>query len=98
MPKEKDPQYNTEWTDAMLERFLHVERRADDRNDPDFDAAIRAYQFIPVWEFHRYLEMFAKEGKNLNAKNAKGQSIVEYISGHSRSEHYVDLLKEVGAQ
>ncbi|MFY9180581.1 MAG: PA4642 family protein [Venatoribacter sp.] len=97
MPKEKDPQYNTPWTDEMIARFLHVERRVGDENDPDFDAAIRAYQFIPVWEFHRYLEMFVAEGKNINAKNAKGQTITEYISGHSRSEHYVDLLKEVGA-
>lgn len=97
MPKEKDPQYNTEWTDAMLERFLVVERRAGDANEPDFDALVRAYQFIPVWEFHRYLEMFLAQGKNINAKNAQGLTFTAYISQHSRSNHYVDLLKEVGA-
>ena len=77
--------------------FLHVERRADDRNDPDFDAAIRAYQFIPVGVSPLFGDVCQRR-QNINAKNAKGQSILAYISGHARSEHYVDLLKEAGAQ
>lgn len=98
MPKEKDPQYNTEWTDAMISRFLEATQRDGDHNDPDFDAAVYAFRFIPAWEYHRYIEMFVAAGKNINAKSADGTSILKYFEQFPRAKDYADLMREAGAE
>lgn len=98
MAKEKDPEYNTEWTDEMLERFLTATQRDGDNNDPDFDAAVYAFRFIPAWEFHRYIEMFQKAGRQLNAKNVNGLTVLQYFEQYSRASDYADLWREAGGQ
>lgn len=98
MAKEKDPEYNTEWTDDMIERFLTATQRDGDNNDPDFDAAVYAFRFIPAWVFDRYAAMFVAAGKNINAKNVKGQTILQYLQQFSRAGDYADVWQEIGGQ
>lgn len=98
MAKEKAPEYFTEWTDDMIERFLVKRTSAGELNDTDFDIAIYAYQFMLPDVFTRFLVLFNQAGLNLNAQNVAGQSIKQYIATHGRSQEYVQALTDAGAQ
>lgn len=97
MAKEKAPEYFTDWTDEMVERFLIKRTSAGELNDTDFDMAIYAYQFMLPDVFVRFLEMFKNAGFNINAKNVGGQTVLQYIATHGRAEEYVQILQEAGA-
>lgn len=97
MAKEKAPEYFTDWTDEMIERFLIKRTSAGELNDTDFDIAVYAYQFMLPEVFTRFLVLFLEAGFNINAKNVEGQTVLQYVSTHGRSEGYVKALTEAGA-
>lgn len=97
MAKDKAPEYNTEWTDDMFQRFLINSQRDGDHNDPDFDTAIYAFRFVPAWEFARYAQLFVQAGKNPNAKNAQGKSILQYFKQFPRAGAYVEAWQAITA-
>lgn len=98
MAKDKAPEYFTEWTDEMIERFLVKRTNAGELNDTDFDIAIYAYQFMLPEVFTRFLVLFKETGLDINAKNVEGQTVLQYISTHGRSEEYVKALAAAGAE
>lgn len=98
MAKGKEPEYFTDWTDEMIERFLIKRTSAGELNDTDFDIAIYAYQFMLPEVFARFLVLFKEASFNINAKNVEGQTVLQYISTHGRSEEYVKALAAAGAE
>lgn len=98
MAKEKEPEYDTDWTDEMIERFLTATQRDGDENDPDFDAAIYAFRFLPGWVFPRYVKMFIDSGKNVNAKNVKGETILQYFKKYPRATEFIEQWQAIGGQ
>ena len=97
MAKEKAPEYNSEWSDEMIARFLSATQRAGDHNDPDFDAAVYAFRFLPDEIFARYVQLFVEAGKDINANNAQGQSIVAYLRQFERARAFIQALEAAGA-
>lgn len=98
MAKDKTPEYFTEWTDEMIERFLEPRSSAGKRNDKDFDVAVYAYQFMLPDTYARFLTLFKQKGADINAKNSNGQTILQYIATHGRSADYVKALQSAGAE
>src|SRR5690554_6379698 len=98
MAKDKAPEYFTEWTDEMIERFFESLRGAGERNEKDFDVAVYAYHFMLPDTYARFLTLFKQKGADINAKNSNGQTILQYIATHGRSADYVNTLQSAGAE
>jgi len=94
--KDKEKIFGGEWTEDMLREFLDANSYGG--NDADYVAAIRAYQHMLPETFAEYVELFKKEGHDLNAKNAAGDSILQTIAGHKTGTPYADALRHAGAQ
>ncbi|MAS23753.1 MAG: hypothetical protein CMI08_08670 [Oceanospirillaceae bacterium] len=93
--KDKEKVFGGEWTEDMLREFLSA--NSYDGSDADYIAAIRAYRHMVPETFADYVELFKKEGHDLNAKNADGVTLLQTIASHSKGVEYAEALKSAGA-
>jgi hypothetical protein len=84
------------WSDERIKAFLELESTASEA--PDFHILIKAYQGMVPEAFGRFVKFFVAGGRNLNEKNAHGQSILAIISEHRNSVEYAEILREAGAK
>ena len=64
-----------------------------DGDDKAYLSLIKAYRHCQPDHFAQFVEYFKENGLDLNAKSANGETALETISGHARSEEYVEILK-----
>ena len=93
--KDKEKVFGGEWSEAQLREFLVAE--SYDGSDADYIAVIRAYRHMVPETFADYVELFKKEGHDLNAKNADGVTLLQTIASHSKGVEYAEALKSAGA-
>jgi hypothetical protein len=86
-----------EWSDERVKGFLAIEPY-DRAINPDFNALLKAYQAMRAEDFERFVGFFVEAGRDLNAVNERGETILDLISQHRRSTAYADTLKQAGAQ
>lgn len=85
-----------EWSDERVKSFLAIEPY-DPAVDPDFNALLKAYQAMRAEDFERFIGFFVEAGRNLNATNEYGETILDLVSGHRRSTDYAESLARAGA-
>ena len=95
LKKDKEKVFGGEWSEEQLREFLSIE--SFDGTDPDYLAVIRAYRHMEAPTFARFVELFKAEGRNLNAVNLDGVSILGTVGSHARRESYAEILREAGA-
>ena len=49
-------------------------------------------------DFQRFIDFFVEAGRNLNAVNEDGETILDRVSEHRRSVDYARALEEAGAK
>jgi hypothetical protein len=86
-----------EWSDDRVKSFLAIEPY-DAAINQDFNALLKAYQAMRAGDFERFIGFFVEAGRNLNAVNEHGETILDLISQHRRSSAYVETLKQAGAE
>lgn len=86
-----------EWSDERVKGFLAIEPY-DSTINPDFNALLKAYQAMRAEDFERFIGFFVEAGRDLNAVNDRGETILDLISQHRRSKAYADTLKAAGAR
>lgn len=95
MKKDKAKVLNEELTDAQIRGFLvahppvHVHA--------DFHCLVRAYRGLTAPDFARFLACFVAEGRDINARNEQGATLLEVVSTHESSGEYAEALRSVGA-
>jgi ankyrin repeat protein len=85
-----------EWSDERVKGFLGLEPY-DASINADFNALQKAYHAMREEDFERFVTFFVEAGRDLNARNAHGETILDIISQHRRSTAYADALKAAGA-
>jgi hypothetical protein len=85
-----------DWSDERVKSFLDI--TPYDETDPDYHVLLKAYQGMIPENFERFVAFFVEANRNINACSLSGQSILQHVSGHSRSAAYVDILKNAGAE
>lgn len=85
-----------EWSDERVKSFLALEPY-DRAINPDFNALLKAYQAMRAEDFERFIGFFVESGRDLNARNEHGETMLDIISQHRRSAAYADTLKAAGA-
>ncbi len=66
--------------------------------DVDFTALENAYRGMKAENFETFVKFFAEEGRNLDAVNADGYTLLQIISEHRLAGPYINALKTAGAK
>ncbi len=85
-----------EWSDERVKSFLAITPYNSDTN-ADFNALIKAYQAMIAEDFERFVGFFVEAGRDLNAVDENGETILDLVSRHRRSTAYAQILKKAGA-
>lgn len=84
-----------EWSDERVKSFLAI-TPYDSNINADFNALIKAYQAMIADDFERFVGFFVEAGRDINAVDENGETILDLISRHRRSTHYAEILKKAG--
>ncbi|OEY66150.1 PA4642 family protein [Marinobacter sp. X15-166B] len=93
---EKPKVIGEEWSDERVKSFLAT-TPYDSADNPDYFALVKAYRAMRAEDFERYVGFFVAAGRDLNAVNADGQTILDHISEHARGTAYARALQQAGA-
>lgn len=86
-----------EWSDERVKAFLDITPYHSTVN-ADFNALLKAYQAMIADDFDRFVVFFVAAGRDLNALDEHGDTILDVISRHRRSTAYADTLRKAGAK
>lgn len=97
MPSPSQPQVVDEiWDDQRIRSFL--QRQPFDHQSADFYVLLQAYQGMRVKDFQRFIGFFIEAGRDVQARDGKGRTILEIISKHRHAAGFVTVLEESAAQ
>lgn len=94
---EKPKVIGEEWSDERVKSFLLLSPW-DARINPDFYVLIQAYEAMRAEDFERLIGFFVEAGRDLNARNENGETILDHVSRHRRMTAYADALRSAGAK
>jgi ankyrin repeat protein len=86
-----------EWSDERVRSFLALQP-SDAADNADYHALLKAYQAMRAGDYERFIGFFVAEGRDLNATNSEGETILDLISRHRRSVDYAKALEKAGAK
>jgi len=95
MRKDKEKVLDEVWTEARVKSFLQV--RSHDDVQEDFHMLLKAYQSMRAEDFAKFVDFFVDDGRNLDATNPAGKTVLDIVSQHRRSDAYAEILQQAGA-
>jgi len=84
-----------EWSDERVKS--HLITRSDGENS-DYTALLKAYEAMRAEDFERFVGFFAEAGRDLNAVNGRGETILDRIAEHRKGMDYARSLENAGAK
>lgn len=96
MSSENDP-YDPPWDDERIKGFLSISPY-DASSNVDYNVLIKAYHAMRIGEFRRFLAFFSEEGRDINALDENGQTLLDRVSQHRIAGEYAEALKAHGAR
>ncbi|WP_018276964.1 PA4642 family protein [Teredinibacter turnerae] len=96
LKKDKQKVLGEVFDDARVKEFLDVEGNGE--IDADYLALERAYRGMKAENFESFVKFFIDEGRNINAKNPQGRTLLQVISDHRLSNDYIKALNAGGAR
>lgn len=95
LKKDKQKVLDEVWTEERVRDFLQV--KPADNVDADFHVLLKAYQSMRLENFEEFIDFFLADGRNINATNNEGETVLSIISQHPRSTDYADVLRNRSA-
>ncbi|MBB6521395.1 PA4642 family protein [Pseudoteredinibacter isoporae] len=95
LKKDKQKVLGEVFDEDRIRTFLDFEAPAG--VDTDFYLLEKAYRGMKSENFATFLDMFVAEGRNVNALNTDGDSLLKLITQHKQSDEYIASLKAHGA-
>ena len=96
LKKDKAKVLGESFSDERIKGFLHGLAHGND--ELDYCLLERAYRGMIPENFERFLTFFGEAGKDIQAKNAEGDSLLTVIRHHRLGEEYAQALRNAGAQ
>jgi len=96
LKKDKQKVLGEVFDDDRVKTFLHVEPSGE--ADTDFRALERAYRGMKAENFATFIKFFTEEGRDINAKNEDGKTLLQVISEHRLASAYISALEYAGAR
>ncbi|WP_250656092.1 PA4642 family protein [Alkalimarinus coralli] len=85
-----------DWSDERVKTFLALQ--PVDETNPDYHVLSKAYQYMVAFDFARFVTFFVEEGRDINATDLEGKTILDLVSQHGNSAAYAESLIKAGAQ
>lgn len=85
-----------DWSDERVKSFLALQPLDD--THPDYHVMIKAYRYMVAFDFERFVAFFVEAGRDINAKDQDGNTILDLVSNHKSSTAFVDILEKAGAK
>ncbi len=95
MRKDKQQVIDEVWTEARVREFLDVKPAED--IEADFHMLMKAYQAMRAEDFEIFVGFFLEQGHNINARDPRGRSVLDYVREHRSSTEYAEILTRNGA-
>lgn len=86
-----------EWSDERIQGFLDA-APWDPGISADYQILLKAYRAMRAGDFERFIGFFRAEGRDLNAEDEQGRTLLDLVSQHRRSEEYARILERAGAK
>lgn len=96
MAKEKEVVVDEVWTETRVREFLDV--KPAEAIEADFHMLQKAYQQMRVDNFEQFVALFLQEGRNINARDPNGRTLLSYVQEHVKSSDYAAILQRNGAE
>ncbi len=90
--KDKQKVLGEIFDDERIRSFLDFE--PPEGVDPDFHVLEKAYRGMRAENFETFLRFFSAAGRNLNASNSQGKTLLDIVSQHERAEEYIAQLQK----
>lgn len=84
-----------QWDDARVKSFLDLQ--SQDETNVDYHVLKEAYQYMTPEFFTRFVPFFVEAGRDINAQNPQGESLLQRIKDYARASAYIETLKAHGA-
>jgi ankyrin repeat protein len=94
--KDKKQIIGEELSDEQIKRNLFAQPFGE--GSVDFQLLIRAYRSLREDDFARFISFFVAEGRDVNAVDEKGNTLLSIIATHRHGEGYREALVGVGAK
>ncbi|MFA5494551.1 MAG: PA4642 family protein [Porticoccaceae bacterium] len=65
--------------------------------DADYHVLEKAYRGMTVESFETFIRFFLEEGRDINARNPQGRTMLEEMKTHRLAEEYIDTMEKNGA-
>ncbi|MBC6428251.1 MAG: PA4642 family protein [Cellvibrionales bacterium] len=95
LKKDKKKVLGEVFDDARVRGFLAARPPAG--VNADFHCLERAYRGMNAQNFATFVEFFKADGRDLNAANPAGQSLLSLIAEHRHHAQYAAILRAAGA-
>jgi len=89
--KDKKAVEDEQRSDGQLRLFLDVQPPVG--CDADYHALEIAYRGMKPDEFEKFVGFFKEAGRNINAKNPQGETLVQVLAQHRLGSAYIAALK-----
>lgn len=93
--KDKQKVIGEQLDENQVKRFLELE--AETGVNQDFHVLLKAYRGLPVDAFARFVDLFLASGRDINAKDQQGNTLLSQVVQHKSHPEYADLLRQKGA-
>ncbi len=95
MKKDKQKVLDEVWTEDRVRSFL--DSKSYDGTDENFHMLLKAYQSMRASDFELFVGFFVEQGRDLNAADKSGRTVLQVVSGHRHGGAYADILRAAGA-
>ncbi len=85
-----------DWSDERVKGFLDL--TCYDETHPDFHVLRESYQHMLAPDFARLIGFFVAAGRDINARSKDGETILDLVRQHGRSQDYIKALEDVGGK
>ncbi len=96
LKKDKQKVLGEVFDDARIKTFLDNEPYGS--VSADYHVLEKAYRGMKAENFATFVEFFQAEGRDINATNSAGQTLLQVVQEHRLAEEYIAILKAAGAK
>ena len=96
LKKDKKKVLGEHFDDERIKSFLNF--LPPDGVDPDFHVLEKAYRGMIAENFATFIQFFIEAGRDINAKNPAGLTILDIVRQHRHGDEYIDTLIKAGAE
>ena len=87
--------FGEDWSDDRVRGYL--DRLPPEGENADFHVLMTAYKHMRAHDFERFLGFFTAAGRNLDATDRNGRTLLSLVREHAQSADIAALLEHAGA-